>query len=171
MSFMNLISSQFDNLIKVLKSLSILFLVISVCITFVNVLSRYLLKYPIYWADELATLLLIAVVFLPIAVIEKTGGHLQVNILFQILGDKMKVFGEYLRVLATIIIGTYITVAGFPVVYQNYKLSIKTVALEIPTALTFAVIPVAFFAVTILNVLLFLKLVFHKSYEKGSRRD
>jgi TRAP-type C4-dicarboxylate transport system permease small subunit len=153
------LNSTVDKLIKLLEFISIFLLSISICITFINVVCRYIFRYPIFWADELATLILIAIVFLPVAMIEKTIGHLKVNILFQLLGDKMKIFGEYLKVLATIITGAYFFGVAVPVVYENYKLSINTIALKLPTAFSLSVIPIAFLTLTIVNLLFLIRLL------------
>jgi len=153
-------TSRFDKIISPLNICSILFLVVSVTITFINVLLRYVFKSPFHWADELATLSLVAMVFLPIAVIEKSGDHLRLTILFKIFGHKMKAFCEYLRVLGTLAISIYFMMAGFAVIYQNYLFANKTASLKIPTALTFAPIPKAFFAVAMVNLFLLLKLLF-----------
>ena len=160
-----------DKIISALNILSIFFLVVSVAVTFMNVLLRYVFKSPFHWADELATLSLVAMVFLPIAVIEKTGDHLRLTILFQLFGERMKTFCEYLRVLATLAISIYFMVTGFPVIYQNYLLANKTASLKIPTALTFAPIPIAFSAVALVNLFLMLKWLSGKKGEiKSSDR-
>jgi len=158
-------SSTIDKIISALNILSVFFLVVSVAVTFMNVLLRYVFKSPLHWADELATLSLVAMVFLPIAVIEKTGDHLRLTILFQIFGERMKTLCDYLRILGTLAISLYFVVTGFPVIYQNYLLANKTASLKIPTALTFAPIPIAFSAVALVNLFLIFKLISRKRQE------
>lgn len=165
MSFTDIIDQQVNRVSHILKIFSIIFLSISVSITFINVVLRYVFKSPIFWADELATLSLIAMVFLPLAFVEKTSGHLQVTALLLILGKNQKLFCEYLRVIASIFVGMYVVLYGFPLVYQNYLMSIKTIALKVPTALTFSVIPIAFLAVTIVNILVLIKLLCKKNVD------
>lgn len=146
-------------MVKFLEWVSMFLLALSVCITFINVVFRYILKTPLFWADEIATLALIAMVFLPAAGIEKTVGHLRVTILFQLLGYKMERLGEVIKILATVSTGIYLVWAGVPVIYENYQLYITTVALRIPTAFTLAVIPIAFLFITLANIFLSFDLI------------
>jgi TRAP-type C4-dicarboxylate transport system permease small subunit len=159
MKLLDLGSACVDRILRGLRNVSVAFLVVSVTITSVNVVMRYIAKAPIFWADELALVTFVALVYLPLGSIEKSADHLRLTAVLNLLGERARAAAEYLRMSVTLVVGTYLSVVGFGVVYKNFILGNKTVALRLPAALTYAVIPVGFVTMAIVDALFLLKFV------------
>ena len=146
-----------ETLLRALRNVAAALLVVSVTITFVNVVMRYIARAPIFWADELALITFVAVVFLSLGGVENRGEHLRLTILYQFFGEKVRIAGEYLRVSVSLVVGAYLASVGFNAAYQNFLLGNRTVALKLPTALTYSVLPIAFLTIAIVDALFLLK--------------
>jgi TRAP-type C4-dicarboxylate transport system permease small subunit len=157
MKLLDLTDAGVDRILRGLRNVSVVLLVVSITITSVNVVMRYIAEAPIFWADELALVTFVAVVYLPLGSIEKSADHLRLTVVLNLFGKRVRAVAECLRMSVSLVVGTYVTVVGFGAVYKNFILGNKTVALRLPAALTYGVIPVGFAMIAIVDVLLLLK--------------
>ena len=157
MELFDLANAGIERILRGLRNISIACLVVSVTITSVNVIMRYVARAPIYWADELALVTFVALVYLPLGNIEKSSDHLRLTVLLNFFGKRVRTALENLRLSVTLVVCAYLTVVGFGVVYRNFAVGNKTVALKLPAALTYGVIPLGFVMMAIVDVMFLLK--------------
>ena len=83
-----------DFIIRVVtKGLEYVTILSMACITillFVNVFLRYLFGRPFAWAEEISVLLIVWVVFLGAALVQKKDGHVAISYLFDLFPVKWK---------------------------------------------------------------------------------
>ena len=105
-----------------------------------QVFFRYVLQKPLGWTEELARFTFIWAIFFGATVTARTGKHIRVNLLNDLLNDKVRMFIE-------IIINIFIiTFLGFLIPsslkYALFAIKFKAVASEIPMFYIYLALPV-----------------------------
>jgi len=109
-----------------------------------QVASRYIMKSPSSYTDELAGYLLIWVGLLGAAYVAGKREHLAIDLLIQRSSPKRKLKLE-LIISATIIIFaiTVLIIGGSWLVYTRFYLSVKSSALGMPLGIVYLVLPLS----------------------------
>ncbi|MFW5872456.1 MAG: TRAP transporter small permease [bacterium] len=141
----NIIDSIIEKMLIFLMS----FLVINVLW---QVGSRYLMKDPSSFTDELAGFLLIWVGLLGAAYVAGKRGHLAIDLLLRKVNNKQKRTLEIIINLFIIIFSlTVLIIGGFWLVYTRFYLGVKSAALELPLGYVYIVLPMAGILITYYN--------------------
>jgi len=138
-----------DRIINVLEKIVATICVVSmVVVLFLQVFTRYVLRAPLYWSEELARIILIWSVFLGADLSFRSGTHMRINIL-------SKKLPKPLRMVSNII--AKITVTAFSVVLIFHGLSLSkrmmriiAPATGIPIGLVDLIIPIFAFLTIII---------------------
>jgi len=138
-----------DRIINVLEKIVATICVVSmVVVLFLQVFTRYVLRAPLYWSEELARIILIWSVFLGADLSFRSGTHMRINIL-------SKKLPKPLRMVSNII--AKITVTAFSAVLIFHGLSLSTrmmriiaPATGIPIGLVDLIIPIFAFLTIII---------------------
>ena len=85
-------SKIFDKLLRSLLILSSLAGFGMVIIVFLSVFQRYVLKSPLSFSEELVGLLLCSMLFLSLPHISNSEKHVKINLDFNLLSDRAKLF-------------------------------------------------------------------------------
>jgi len=78
------------------------------CMLFISVVvgGRYLLNYAVPGMLDITEMMLVLIIFFPLAYVEKKKGHLQITILYSILPGRMRSILEYIwKILTCILFG------------------------------------------------------------------
>ncbi len=114
--------------------------------------SRYLMKDPSSFTDELAGFLLIWVGLLGAAYVAGKRGHLAIDLLLRKVNNKQKRTLEIIINLFIIIFSlTVLIIGGFWLVYTRFYLGVKSAALELPLGYVYIVLPMAGILITYYN--------------------
>ena len=105
-----------------------------------NIVFRYLLDKPIYWAVEMANFLFVLMAFLSCAYSVGRNGHIRVTLLINLIGEKSKIIIEILTNLILIILFSSLVVPCWNVL-NTLTLS---AALKIPEKYVYIIIPLTF---------------------------
>ena len=115
-------------------------LLLAICaIAIIKVTSRYVLKSPTSWAEEVITYLFVWLTFIGASLALKKHQHFAIDIVVEKLPDKIS---NLLRLISTILViifsivvlwyGAFLTIAGWHIV---------TPATEIPRSIPYAAVP------------------------------
>ncbi len=129
-------------------------LILSRCVIFVmavlvldvlwQVASRYLMKEPSSWTDELAGYLLIWVGLLGAAYASGKKDHLAIDLLPRKMGPAGR---RYLYIVINGLIGAFalivLVIGGIRLVYITFRLNQISSALEIPVGYVYLVLPIS----------------------------
>jgi TRAP-type C4-dicarboxylate transport system permease small subunit len=113
-----------------------------IALTFVGVITRYILKINLEWAYETSILILVWVAFLGAAAAARTKGHIQFDTILNILPP----LGSFLfRILRDLLVMAFV-VAG---IYFGYKVVLKTLSqhfqtIAVPVGALYAAVPGGF---------------------------
>ena len=110
-------------------------------------LSRYVLKIPIFWAEELARLFMIWMCFLGAAIAMRQHGHVRASFVVLLLPEKMqKIIGLLARVVVAIFLVMIIrySLDLLPKVYLQISSTLR-----VPMAFAYASVPVGAFVILI----------------------
>ena len=113
-----------------------------IALTFVGVITRYILKINLEWAYETSILILVWVAFLGAAAAARTKGHIQFDTILNVLPP----MGSFLfRILRDLLVMVFI-VAG---IYFGYKIVLKTLSqffqtIAVPVGALYAAVPGGF---------------------------
>ncbi|SDH90314.1 TRAP transporter small permease [Paenibacillus naphthalenovorans] len=129
--------------------------VIAVCfligtfLTFVNVVMRKALNKPWIGTEEMDSILLVLLVFLPLAYVEWTNKQLNVSVVFDLFPKKVKFWIRKSHHLLILAVSICLTAASWEVVQRNMDVGNKTASLGIPLYLLFGIIFVGFALTTL----------------------
>jgi len=135
---------MFKKTIKIMDWISyallIIFSSVMVISTFLQVIFRYLLNYPLFWSEELSRFSFVWIVFVGAAVAMKRGAHIGVDYFVKNLPLQLK---NYLRILVTILeLFFLLTVIGRSILVVRVNMSQHSPAMRIPMGLVYLAIPV-----------------------------
>jgi len=123
---------------KVVSNLMILFYIILVISLFLQVFTRYILKMPIFWTDELSRYMFIWIIFLGSGIAFSKDSHIRVRLLIKKLPQKFKMLQEIIIKVLLICYLILVTVKGFELI-QFVKRQ-TTPALEISRAYPYSAV-------------------------------
>lgn len=113
-----------------------------IALTFVGVITRYVLKINLEWAYETSILILVWVAFLGAAAAARTKGHIQFDTILNALPPR----GRFVFRLLRDLLNMAFIVAG---IYFGYKVVLKTLAqhfqtIRVPVGALYAAVPGGF---------------------------
>lgn len=137
-------------LYRVIKEILIFTGLALIAITFVAVITRYVLKVNIDWAYEVSMLMLVWTAFLGGAAAARTNGHILFDTVLNILPTKARFIMVVVRdllVLAFLVFGMYF----------GYKIVLKTLAqhfqtISVPVGFLYAALPAGFVPMFLFNL-------------------
>ncbi len=133
-------------------------LFICTAISFINVISRYIFKSPFSWGDELSVLMLAWFVYLPQPALESTNKQLQMTVLYNAVGGRVRRVFDILRSLVTTCLSLFICYWSCDLILMNYELGGRTMALRLPLWITYLILPISMLFVALVRIFdIFLK--------------
>jgi TRAP-type C4-dicarboxylate transport system permease small subunit len=126
---------------KILKYIIITFSISMVLIIFAQVVTRYVLRVPLSWSEELSRYLFIWVIFLGTAVAVGNKSHIIIDFIIRYLPVRFKVLGD---LIVNIIVAVYLAI----IIYSSFKLlpivsGSLTSALQVSYAYVYAALPIS----------------------------
>lgn len=128
-------------LYKAEEALLVFLFLTAVAVLTAQILSRYVMVYPLPWTEELARFLFLWIVFLGAAYIFRSDGHISINFLVNNFpsGLRMIVF-----VVMQIFIITFLVIVVFVGTDLVFKVwNLPTTSLEISSAWEYSAVPVS----------------------------
>lgn len=99
LKFLDRITASFT----LLAGAAIILMLLQIC---VDVFCKYFFNMPLLWTmDVVASYMMVAIVFLPLAQVEKENSHIRVELFIQILGDKGR---RIVCIFSSVVTSTYI---------------------------------------------------------------
>lgn len=135
---MKIIDKFIDNIIELMMAASSL--VLSV-VTLLQVVSRFILKNPIAWGQDIVRLSFIYLVFWGGAYCVKEKGHLNIDILLTAVKSKTRYIMELLINIVLLIFFIFIIYYGF--VFTQSGVTQKAPYLDIPMSIYYISLPTA----------------------------
>lgn len=124
-----------------LRTIVVIIVAAFIVIVFLQVIARYVFNNSLPWSEELARILFTQMIFLaaPLAVTEKR--HVSVDIVTQLLSQKMKRYLSVAINAVSFIFFCFLAVSGYQFAFANMQQT--TAALKLPVYMLYAVIPVS----------------------------
>jgi C4-dicarboxylate transporter DctQ subunit len=113
-------------------------------LTAANVVMRKVFNNPWIGTEEMDSILLVLLVFLPLAYVEWTHKQLTVSVLFDRFPPKVQFWVRKLQHLVILILSAYLTLSTWEVIQRNMDAGNKTAALGIPMYLLYLIIFIGF---------------------------
>jgi TRAP-type C4-dicarboxylate transport system permease small subunit len=147
-------SNKKDVLKRAFRPLEI-FLIICICVVFVEVLaeviSRYIFNFSIAWGSELSQTLLVWIAFIGAAVAFLYDEHMAINILSnRITSATIRKVLEFICAVAIFAFLVISVIGGCDLVMRTW--SMKTVTLQIPAGILYLAFPLGCFFMLIVNI-------------------
>lgn len=140
----NLLKSVTEQVWKVVLSVIAVCFFLGTFLTFINVVMRKALNKPWIGTEEMDSIMLVLLVFLPLAYVEWTNKQLNVSVIFDLFPKKVQFWIRKLHHFLILVVSTCLTMASWEVVQRNMELGNKTASLGIPLYLLFGIIFVGF---------------------------
>lgn len=114
------------------EMLGALFLGAMVTISFLNVITRYVLKYSMAFTEELTLYLFVWVTLLGVSLAFREGANMSVSLLYNRFGKKVRMALYLLAVSCTVAFFAFFTYFGILEVLDEVSMQAMTEAMEIP---------------------------------------
>ncbi len=141
------------NIPEILSGAALLVVILSVCY---GVLSRYVLRSPATWSNELATITFTWVVFLGASAAFKRKMHIGIDLLVKSVPPKIRTGLEFFTNLLILLFIGYMTVMG--VIFSLHAYKQPTSVLRIPNTYVYMAVPVGFGLMLVYEVAYFITL-------------
>ncbi|MCR5371399.1 MAG: TRAP transporter small permease [Clostridium sp.] len=138
--------------LDVIVACIVLFLLL--CLTFVNVIMRYVMRSPITWAEEMQMFMFLWVVYLAAGAAFRNSSHIAIEILVDSLPAGPKKICEIIAFICSLIIVVYLAIQGNAYYNQMVATGKISTLLRIPYRYAYGVIPIG-------NLLMIVSLVFY----------
>jgi len=125
---------------KIISNLMIIFYMILVVALFLQVFTRFVLKMPFFWTDELARYMFICMLFFGAGIAFFEDSHIKLEIFTSKLPLKFKKIHEIILKIIIIIYLIIVTWKGFELIHYIHRQT--TPALQISRAYPYLAIPI-----------------------------
>ena len=116
-------------------------LLILVAVTFMGVIMRYFANNPIIWQEEVQSWCMVWIVFIGASAAVRTGGHIAIDFIVDLMPERIKTIIEYLGYGVFIAVLIYLFVQGNVLVKQLFDTGRTTNILRVPYSLIYGVMP------------------------------
>jgi len=138
MNFLKWLNDISDKLEKAFLAGTIIF---TSLLLFVNVVMRYILLMPIYWAEELVRYLMVWLIFIGASQVTSCGGHVAVDILSRFLSKRGNLILAFTVNMACIVFCILLAYYSFEQMLRVKNAHQVSPAMELPMWLAYAAIP------------------------------
>ena len=111
------------------------------CVLIAQVLSRYLLPYPLAWTEELARFLFLWIVFLGAAYLFRGNNHIAITFFIDMFPRRVRLAAYVAMQLCILLFVVTVAWLGFDLAWKVRKL--PTIAMGISSAWEYAAVPAA----------------------------
>ncbi|CAM5199864.1 TRAP-type C4-dicarboxylate transport system permease small subunit OS=Ureibacillus acetophenoni OX=614649 GN=SAMN05877842_107133 PE=3 SV=1 [Ureibacillus acetophenoni] len=139
-----------DTINLITKVVAMLCVVAMVLVVFMQIVSRNLFSYSFPWVEELSKYLMIAVIFLGAGIGVQYGSHINIDVLFNRLSNKVKKYMQIMISILSIIFLMILLIYGIDV--SNRTMVQSSTSLGIPMGVFYYVIPIGA-ALFIINII------------------
>jgi len=119
-----------------------------VVVLFLQVFTRYVLRAPLYWSEELARIILIWSVFLGADFSFRSGTHMRIDILSKKLPIGLRMAANMISKTTVTVFSVVLIVHGL--IFSNKMMRIIAPATRIPLGIIYLIIPIFAFLTVII---------------------
>ena len=139
-----------QTLVAIIHGFTAVLLLIAVVLNFANIVGRYLLGAPIFWAEEVMLFLLVGIVFLGNSVVGWEGKQLRMDVVLQLLSPVARGWLETAADLAVIAVSIVLIILGWPAIAVLVEFDQRSQAAELPLVIPQLLLPIGFALISIL---------------------
>jgi TRAP-type C4-dicarboxylate transport system permease small subunit len=140
-------------LVSLLRVAAGVLLILSVALNFANVVGRYLFNHYIYWAEEVMVFFVVGCVFLGNAVVAWSGRQIRMDVIVNMMPDKLRVALNLFSELLFIIAASMIVVFAWPVIRDLWEFDQRSQSASVPLVLPQSAIPIGLSLMVLLVVI------------------
>jgi TRAP-type C4-dicarboxylate transport system permease small subunit len=118
------------------------FLAVMVSVTFANVVTRYVIIYPLAWTEEITVSMFVWIVLLGTSIAFRRNAHLAMTFIYDFMPLSLKKVSFLIANTMCVVFFSLLTWLGSIQVLDEMDLGVTSEALAIPTAIYSAGIPV-----------------------------
>jgi TRAP-type C4-dicarboxylate transport system permease small subunit len=153
-----------DGINNIVKYLVSLLFIIMVTLVAIQVLTRFVIDYPISWTEEIARFLMIYIVMLGSSLLVRKNGHIAVDFLLEIVSANTK---KKIELINIVICGIFFIIFA----YCGIELTIAVISQVSPTlqfsmALAYAAIPIGAILMILNAISIFYETIFNDDNKK-----
>ena len=157
---MNIIKKVLNIIDNIIEYLCMGTLVALVCIVFMQVFTRYFLKFTPRWSEETSVILLIWLGFITMAIGVKKGMHLSISAIVDLLPKPVQKIIYYFDELAVMVFGIVLFIYGKDL--SAATMSSTMPATQLPSGVLYAVLPVSGVMIIIYTIVRITDLILDK---------
>jgi TRAP-type C4-dicarboxylate transport system permease small subunit len=124
------------------ENLLMLLLFVSVAVIFLQVIMRYVFQSSLSWSEELGRYIFIWLTWLSTGYAVRQKRHLRIEFLSDLFGERGRMILETVSMTIWCAFSLFLVDRGFVIASMVWRRGQVTAALEIPTAIVYAAVPV-----------------------------
>jgi C4-dicarboxylate transporter DctQ subunit len=149
-------------LVRIVAGLVGALLLLAVAINFSNVMGRYLLDMPIYWAEEGMGFIQIAVVVIGAALVSRDNAHLKMDAVEHFMPPALKRWIDIAASLLTVVVALVIAWMASDIVGGMIENDQRSMAMNLPLAIPYSIFPLGFALIALFALARVVRLVSKK---------
>ncbi len=155
MDKLNKYKQQLDKMVRLLAMLLFIGVIV---LTIAQVLSRYLMKFPIAFSEELARILFIWISFLGAAMVMKEDEHIRLDVIMEKLTEKSV---KKLKIFIQLLITIFSIITAWKGIYLiTITMQQVTPVARIPMGIVYIVLPFSCLVMAFYSICIILELFF-----------
>jgi TRAP-type transport system small permease protein len=139
-----MIDKIFDRAAWAIERVLALAFLVAVCLNFLNVIGRYVLRYTPSGTDEVQIYIMVWMAFLGAAIITWRDQHLRMDVLFQRFPPPVRMLVRSFEFLVFLLIASFVTLQSFYYALKMFNLGQVSDLAQIPTWIAHAAVTVGF---------------------------
>jgi C4-dicarboxylate transporter DctQ subunit len=140
-------------LVSLLRVVAGALLLLSVTLNFANVVGRYVFNYSIYWAEEVMVFLMVGCVFLGNAVVAWSGRQIRMDVIVNMMPDKLREALNLFSELLFIVAASMIVVFAWPVIRDLWEFDQRSQSADVALIYPQSAIPLGLSLMVLLVVI------------------
>ncbi len=148
-----MLNKAFDRVFQVLIGVSGGLFFIATILSCINVVLRKGFNHPWSWMEEIGAIMLVMMVFLPLAYLEWGDRHLKVTLVYDLFPPKVKFWVDKLQQVVILGICLLIAYATWEIIQLNYESKNITATLAIPLWMPYMLVFIGFCSAALVKVL------------------
>lgn len=149
-------------LVRIVAGLVGALLLLAVAINFSNVMGRYLLDMPIYWAEEGMGFIQIAVVVIGAALVSRDNAHLKMDAVEHFMPPALKRWIDIATCLLTAVVALVVAWMASDIVGGMIENDQRSMAMNLPLAIPYSIFPLGFALIALFALARVVRLVSKK---------
>jgi len=131
--------------IKTENAFVIIGIILTMIITFTNVITRYVFHIGVGWSEELVRFIMIWITFIGMGIAIRTNEHVSIDFFYNLLDVKKRKYASHISYFIATFFCAFLFVSGFILTMKVFRLGQISAGLQIRMGFIYLILPISTF--------------------------